>query len=220
MIRFEPVQARPQKPAAEDAAAAASRAAVAREAADRAEREAHADQHRQALAAAWETGYRDGWTTAQADAKARLDQPLIALADALQEKVEGLDRLLDECRPAMTQAIVEHAMRLAEALVGAPSAFDRKALHDRLIIAAAMERGEGVQLVCRGNPTTLADLAEVLERVGATTEADAQMAAGGIKVMLSEPTTKRQIAEWDASVESQIASLRAQFGAVHARQSG
>ena len=58
-----------------------------------------------------------------------------------------------------------------------------------------MERGEGVQLVCRGNPTTLADLAEVLERVGATTETDAEMAAGGIKVLLSEPTTKRQIAE-------------------------
>lgn len=220
MIRFEPVLTRTQKPAADAAAAAAARVAAAREAADRAEREARAEQHRQAVDAAWETGYRDGWAAAQAEVKARLEQPMIALAEALKEKIDGLDRLLDECRPALTQAIVDHAMRLAEALTGAAPAFDRKPLHERLITAAATERGEGIQLACRGHPSTLADLAEALQRVGATAEPDPTMAPGGIQVSLSDPTTKRQIAEWDASVESQIANLRAQSGAEHARKPG
>jgi flagellar biosynthesis/type III secretory pathway protein FliH len=220
MIRFEPVLLRTQKPAADDAAAAAAHAA-AREATERAERDAQrSEQHKRALAAAREAGYRDGWDAAQADVKARLEQTMIALADALQEKIDGLDRLLDECRPALTQAIVNHAVRLAEALTGAPSAFDRKALHDRLIVTAAAERGEGIQLVCRAHPATLADLSDVLQRVGGAADPDPQMEAGGIQVLLCEPTTKRQIAEWDATVESQIATLRAEFGAEHARQSG
>jgi flagellar biosynthesis/type III secretory pathway protein FliH len=220
MIRFQPVLIRTQKQAADDAAAVAAHAA-AREAAERDEREAQrVDQHRRAVAAAREAGYRDGWDAAQADVKARLEQSMITLADALQEKIDGLDRLLDECRPALTQAIVNHAVRLAEALTGAPFAFDRKILHDRLIVAVSDERGEGIQLVCRAHPVTLAVLGEVLERVGCTAEPDPEMVPGGIQVLLCEPTTKRQIAEWDATVESQIAALRAEFGAEHARRPG
>jgi flagellar biosynthesis/type III secretory pathway protein FliH len=219
MIRFEPVLGPGGRATGGARPSDAAIAAAANEAAECAERQRRAEERQRAIESGRQDGYRDGWAEAQAEVKSRLERPMVALVAALEEKIEGLARLVEDCRPALAQAIVNHSVRLAEAVTGSPAAIDRRDLQERLIGEAASERGERMRLICRANPTTLGDLAEVLHRVECVCEPDAALAVGGILLFLTEPDTNRLIAEWDASVERQIASLRAGLGDAYGCQS-
>lgn len=184
-----------------------------RAAAERARQEALNEEQRRVIAAGRDQGYQEGWAAAQQDVQTRLEQPLMALTKALEEKLQSLERVVSECGPTLTQAIVRHAMQLAEAATGAPSVIDRRSLQERLIVEATAECGEGSRLSCRAHPSTLEDIADVLREMGCVAEPDPTMAVGGVVLFVKDPETNRRIAEWDASVERQIAAIRAQMGA-------
>lgn len=208
MIRFEPVL--------DHAAEAESKrncatAAADRQAAERARQEALTEERQRAITSGREHGYREGWAAAQKDVQARLEQPLTALIKTLEEKLDSLEHMIGDCGPVFAQAIVDHAMRLAEAATGSPSVLDRRSLQERLIVEATTERGEGSRLSCRAHPSTLDDIAGLLRDVGCVAEPDPTMAAGGIVLFVKDPETNRRIAEWDASVERQLAAIRAEM---------
>lgn len=210
MIRFVPT---PDHAVTADAEQDREAAAAEREAAERAREEALHEERRRVIAAGREQGYREGWAAAQRDIQTRLEQPLMALTTALEEKLQSLERIVSDCGPALTQAIVSHAMRLAEAATGAPSVIDRRSLQERLIVEASAECGEGGRLSCRAHPDTLESIADILREMGCAAEPDPTMAVGGIVLFVKDPETNRRIAEWDASVERQVAAIRAQMGA-------
>lgn len=215
MIRFEhilPAATRvPVEPGAADAAL------DDREQEERALRAALADERRRVVAEAHDAGYREGWQAAQADVKERLEAPTLVLAEELRQQLHRVQAIMVESRPYLAQSIVDHAIRLAEAITGAPFAMDRVGLQERLIVEAGAERSRGTHLVCRGHPETLAGLEAVLQRMDCAVESDPAMARGGIRLALKNVELNRRIAEWDASVERQVDALRAQFAPTEQR---
>ncbi|HTU54263.1 MAG TPA: hypothetical protein VMF62_09860 [Acetobacteraceae bacterium] len=153
-------------------------------------------------------GYEEGWNAAAAEVRARLEGPLRELAEQLKQRLAEIDALLAGVAPDIARMIVHHAIALAEALVGAPSAFDRIGLARHLIAEAAEENRGRRRLVCRAHPETIAALEEDLRHAGSVLEPCAEMAPGGVVLRIAELDLGRDVAEWDASVARQLGLLK------------
>ncbi|HUC18059.1 MAG TPA: hypothetical protein VMA37_10280 [Acetobacteraceae bacterium] len=154
------------------------------------------------------SGYTEGWNAAAADVRTRLEAPLADLAGALRSGLAELDALLAGVTPDIARIIVRHAIELAEALVSAPCAFDRKPLARRLIAEAAAETSLRRKLICLAHPETIAMLEEDLRHAGCAAEPHPEMTEGGIVLRIADIDLGREIAEWDASVSRQVGLLR------------
>lgn len=153
-------------------------------------------------------GYEEGWNAAAAEVRARLEGPLRELAEQLKQRLAEIDALLAGVAPEVARMIVDHAIALAEALVGAPSAFDRVGLARHLIAEAAAENCGRRRLVCRAHPETIAALEEDLRRAGSVPEPCPEMVPGGVVLRIAELDLGRDVAEWDASVARQVGLLK------------
>lgn len=153
-------------------------------------------------------GYEEGLARGAADARARVGEPLSELVEALKAKLAEVDALLAGVAPEVARMIINHAVFLAEALIGSPCAFDRGLLARKLVAEAEAAAGPGRRVICRAHPDTIAAIEQDLRHAGCTPDPCPSMAPGGVVVSAVDANLKREVAEWDASVTRQVALLK------------